>query len=140
MKRRSVCDYLLMYISEQVSVMSTFERRAMGIPMFAPSLDLITRWHMEYGLVFERRFSPFHQPLPARVRHWIAAHVVNGQTFTAGQVMNRASICLSYVPFVDDKRVRVHIGLAHANTRWQGGLANSQLASRLACAAAPRSL
>jgi len=39
----------------QVSVMSLFERRAMGIPMFAPSLALLTEWHMRYGVVFERR-------------------------------------------------------------------------------------
>lgn len=56
--KRGKCSSMLMFVCEQVSVMSTFERRAMGIPMFAPSLDLITRWHMEYGLVFERRFSP----------------------------------------------------------------------------------
>jgi hypothetical protein len=39
----------------QVSVMAVFQWRAMGIPMFAPSLDLLTTWHMRYGLVFERR-------------------------------------------------------------------------------------
>jgi hypothetical protein len=89
--------------------------------MFAPSLDLITRWHMEYGLVFERRFSPPHQPLPARVQHWVAAHVLNGQSFIARQVMNRASRCLSHAPFVDDNRVRVHIGpRQHTVAGWIG--------------------
>lgn len=41
----------------QVSVMSFFERRAMGIPIFVPSLDLLAEWHMKYGLVYERRFD-----------------------------------------------------------------------------------
>lgn len=35
--------------------MSVFERRAMAIPLFAPSLDLLCSWHLRYGLVFERR-------------------------------------------------------------------------------------
>ena len=49
--------YVYVYVwGGQVSVMSLFERRAIGIPMFAPSLDLLCQWHMRYGLVFERRF------------------------------------------------------------------------------------
>mmetsp|Transcript_47851 Transcript_47851/g.77199 ORF Transcript_47851/g.77199 Transcript_47851/m.77199 type:complete len:174 (-) Transcript_47851:163-684(-) len=35
--------------------MSVMEWRGMGIPLFAPSLNLLCRWHMRYGLVFERR-------------------------------------------------------------------------------------
>ena len=82
----------------QVSVMSLFERRAMGIPMFAPSLDLMVEWHMRYGLVFERRvdwqtagsrrgslvgahddtpdelarFDPNDERNPDAVRYWLA--------------------------------------------------------------------
>ncbi|KAJ1491424.1 hypothetical protein T484DRAFT_3155859 [Baffinella frigidus] len=35
--------------------MALFERLAAGIPVFAPSLDLLVEWHMRFGLVFERR-------------------------------------------------------------------------------------
>lgn len=42
-------------LKKQVSVMSVMEWRGMGIPLFAPSLNLLCRWHMRYGLVFERR-------------------------------------------------------------------------------------
>lgn len=35
--------------------MAFFERRAMGIPIFVPTLELLVQWHMQLGLVFERR-------------------------------------------------------------------------------------
>ncbi|EKX54020.1 hypothetical protein GUITHDRAFT_100270 [Guillardia theta CCMP2712] len=45
----------IVWLPYQVSVMSFFERRAMGIPVLVPSLRLLAAWHMQHGLVFERR-------------------------------------------------------------------------------------
>mmetsp|Transcript_81970 Transcript_81970/g.220124 ORF Transcript_81970/g.220124 Transcript_81970/m.220124 type:complete len:153 (+) Transcript_81970:3040-3498(+) len=78
--------------------MSFFERRAMGIPVLAPSLNLLVDWHMRYGLVYERntdwgsagsrqgslfgphsnasasvrRHDPNDERDPAAVREWLA--------------------------------------------------------------------
>lgn len=38
----------VMVIPYQCSIMSVFEFYRMGIPLIVPSLDLLTRWHMEW--------------------------------------------------------------------------------------------
>jgi hypothetical protein len=58
----------------QVSVMSLFEWRAMGIPIFAPSLDLLTHWHTRYGLVFERRVDWQIAAAKKKRGSWVEAH------------------------------------------------------------------
>jgi hypothetical protein len=47
----------LLYLPYQVSVMSFYEHYRMGIPILAPSLTLLTAWHMEYLLVSERTWD-----------------------------------------------------------------------------------
>jgi hypothetical protein len=44
----------IIHVPYQVSVMSLFEQYRMNIPLVFPSLDLLTKWHYEYGLVSEK--------------------------------------------------------------------------------------
>jgi hypothetical protein len=44
----------VLHLPYQVSVMSFYEQYQMGLPIFAPSLDLLTQWHLEYIMVSER--------------------------------------------------------------------------------------
>ncbi|CAF1444876.1 unnamed protein product, partial [Rotaria sordida] len=47
----------IIYVPYQVSVMSLFEQYRMNIPLFFPSLDLLTEWHHTYGVVNERTWD-----------------------------------------------------------------------------------
>ncbi|CAF1319404.1 unnamed protein product [Adineta steineri] len=47
----------IVYVPYQVSVMSLFEQYRMNIPLVFPSLDLLTRWHEEYGTVNEKTWD-----------------------------------------------------------------------------------
>lgn len=44
----------IIYVPYQVSVMSLFEQYRMNIPLIFPSLDLLTKWHYEHGVVNEK--------------------------------------------------------------------------------------
>ncbi|CAF1490708.1 unnamed protein product, partial [Rotaria sordida] len=44
----------IIYIPYQVSIMSLFEQYRMNIPLFFPTLDLLTEWHFIYRVVSER--------------------------------------------------------------------------------------
>jgi hypothetical protein len=44
----------VVHLPYQVSVMSFYEQYRMGVPIFVPSLELLTRWHMEFLFVSER--------------------------------------------------------------------------------------
>ncbi|UJR08081.1 hypothetical protein I4U23_012358 [Adineta vaga] len=47
----------IIHVPYQVSVMSLFEQYRMNIPLLFPSLDLLTRWHVEYGAVNEKTWD-----------------------------------------------------------------------------------
>jgi len=47
----------IIHVPYQVSVMSLFEQYRMNIPLVFPSLDLLTKWHYEYGLVNEKTWD-----------------------------------------------------------------------------------
>ena len=47
----------IIHIPYQVSVMSLFEQYRMNIPLLFPSLDLLTQWHLKYGLVGEKTWD-----------------------------------------------------------------------------------
>jgi hypothetical protein len=47
----------IIYLPYQVSTMSLFEQYTMNIPLFFPSIDLLTRWHLKYDIVFERTWD-----------------------------------------------------------------------------------
>ncbi|CAF1202348.1 unnamed protein product [Rotaria sordida] len=47
----------IIHIPYQVSIMSLFEQYRMNIPLLAPSLDLLTTWHYEYGVVNEKTWD-----------------------------------------------------------------------------------
>jgi hypothetical protein len=47
----------IIYVPYQVSVMSLFEQYRMNIPLFFPSLDLLTEWHFTYRVVGERTWD-----------------------------------------------------------------------------------
>ncbi len=47
----------LIYVPYQVSLMSLFEQYRMNIPLFFPSLDLLTDWHYKYRVVKERTWD-----------------------------------------------------------------------------------
>jgi hypothetical protein len=47
----------IIYLPYQVSTMSIFEQYAMNIPLFFPSLDLLTKWHLKYDVVFDRTWD-----------------------------------------------------------------------------------
>ncbi|CAF2971241.1 unnamed protein product [Rotaria sp. Silwood2] len=47
----------IIHIPYQVSIMSLFEQYRMNIPLLFPSLDLLTKWHYEYGVVNEKTWD-----------------------------------------------------------------------------------
>ena len=47
----------LIYVPYQVSMMSLFEQYRMNIPLFFPSLDLLSKWHLKYRVITERTWS-----------------------------------------------------------------------------------
>jgi hypothetical protein len=47
----------IIYLPYQVSTMSIFEQYTMNIPLFFPSLDLLTDWHLKYDVVFDRTWD-----------------------------------------------------------------------------------
>jgi hypothetical protein len=47
----------IIHVPYQVSIMSLFEQYRMNIPLVFPSLDLLTQWHDEYGLVNEKTWD-----------------------------------------------------------------------------------
>lgn len=44
----------IIHVPYQVSTMSIFEQYRMNIPLFFPSLELLTRWHHQYRVLSER--------------------------------------------------------------------------------------
>lgn len=79
----------VMHMPYQVSVMSFYEQYRMGIPIIVPSLDLLTRWHMDMLMVSERcwklrkgsivdrhpeskqKYDPNDDKSYAAVSHWL---------------------------------------------------------------------
>lgn len=47
----------MIHLPYQVSSMSVFEQYTMNIPLFFPSLDLLTKWHLKYGIVSDRTLA-----------------------------------------------------------------------------------
>jgi len=47
----------IIHVPYQVSIMSLFEQYRMNIPLIFPSLDLLTQWHYEYGVVSEKTWD-----------------------------------------------------------------------------------
>ncbi|UJR19357.1 hypothetical protein I4U23_022486 [Adineta vaga] len=47
----------MIYVPYQVSLMSLFEQYRMNMPLFFPSLDLLTEWHFKYRVVGERTWD-----------------------------------------------------------------------------------
>jgi hypothetical protein len=47
----------VLHLPYQASIMSFFEHYRMGIPILAPSLGLLTRWHMDMRMVGERSWD-----------------------------------------------------------------------------------
>jgi hypothetical protein len=47
----------IIHIPYQVSVMSLFEQYRMNIPLFFPSLDLLTEWHYKHAVLNERTWD-----------------------------------------------------------------------------------
>ncbi|CAF2339147.1 unnamed protein product [Rotaria sp. Silwood2] len=47
----------IIYLPYQVSLMSIFEQYSMNIPLFFPSLDLLSEWHLKYSVVFDRTWD-----------------------------------------------------------------------------------
>ena len=47
----------LIYLPYQVSTMSIFEQYFMNIPLFFPSLDLLTEWHLKHYILSERTWA-----------------------------------------------------------------------------------
>ncbi|CAF0787002.1 unnamed protein product [Rotaria sp. Silwood1] len=47
----------IIYLPYQVSLMSIFEQYTMNIPLFFPSIDLLTEWHLKYNVVFDRTWD-----------------------------------------------------------------------------------
>ena len=44
----------VVYLPYQVSLMSFFEQYTMGVPIFAPSLELLVKLHIDHHLVYDR--------------------------------------------------------------------------------------
>lgn len=47
----------IVHVPYQVSTMSLFEQYAMGIPLFVPTLRLLSRWHLDYQVIKERTWA-----------------------------------------------------------------------------------
>jgi hypothetical protein len=47
----------MLHIPYQASIMSFFEHYRMCIPLIAPSVDLLVKWHMQYRMVSERTWD-----------------------------------------------------------------------------------
>ncbi|CAF1242235.1 unnamed protein product [Adineta steineri] len=47
----------IIYVPYQVSLMSLFEQYRMNIPLFFPSIDLLTEWHFKYRVIDERTWD-----------------------------------------------------------------------------------
>lgn len=47
----------IIYLPYQVSTMSIFEQYTMNIPLFFPSIDVLTEWHLKYNIVFDRTWN-----------------------------------------------------------------------------------
>jgi len=41
----------------QISFMTFFELYRIGLPMFAPSPELLTQWHLDYNVLNERTWA-----------------------------------------------------------------------------------
>ena len=59
----------IIHIPYQVSVMSLFEQYRMNIPLFFPSLALLTDWHYEYQVVSERTWDHTLTGIPPNRSH-----------------------------------------------------------------------
>ncbi|CAF3922635.1 unnamed protein product, partial [Adineta steineri] len=53
----------IIYVPYQVSLMSLFEQYRMNIPLFFPSLELLTEWHYKYHVVRERTWGGIFESL-----------------------------------------------------------------------------
>lgn len=49
----------IVHIPYQVSMISLTEQYRMNIPLFVPSLDLLTKWHIKYQVVRQRTWNGF---------------------------------------------------------------------------------
>ena len=54
----------IVHVPYQVSVMSLFEQYRMNIPLFFPSLDLLTDWQFRYHVMKERTWSQVRGRIP----------------------------------------------------------------------------
>ncbi|CAH1779013.1 unnamed protein product [Owenia fusiformis] len=54
----------IVYVPYQVSVMSLFEQYRMNIPLFFPSLDLLSSWQLTYNVLNERTWSSVFGTIP----------------------------------------------------------------------------
>lgn len=59
----------IIHIPYQVSVMSLFEQYRMNIPLFFPSLALLTEWHYEHQVVSERTWDHTNSGIPPNGSH-----------------------------------------------------------------------
>ncbi|CAF1288151.1 unnamed protein product [Adineta steineri] len=51
----------IIYIPYQVSLMSLFEQYRMNIPLFFPSIDLLTEWHYTYHVIDQRTWDTVYK-------------------------------------------------------------------------------
>jgi hypothetical protein len=52
----------IVLLPNQVSTISISEYYRIGIPLIVPSLDLLSRWHLEFGIVTERTWERMYKP------------------------------------------------------------------------------
>ena len=67
----------IIYLPYQVSTMSLFEQYTMNIPLFFPSIELLTEWNLKYSLLAERTWiktttgvSKNHSTIPIYNSSW----------------------------------------------------------------------
>ena len=44
----------IIYVPQQVSIMNMCQHYQLGVPIFVPSLELLTTWHVDYGVVNDK--------------------------------------------------------------------------------------
>ncbi|CAH1795607.1 unnamed protein product [Owenia fusiformis] len=58
----------IIHIPYQVSVMSLFEQYRMNIPLFVPSLESLSEWHVKFNLLKERTWDSTFGKIPLKSR------------------------------------------------------------------------
>ena len=115
----------IIYIPYQVSTISFFELYRANIPIFIPSCELLTRWTLEHGIMWERVYGTpprlVHSDEPdaphtnESLHYWLSKS--DFYLFPHVQLFNSWAECLQMLRSVDLRRVSRQMVAANARQR-----------------------